>query len=71
MADEATILDSVKAALNLREEAPGVLVGKYTQQEIATKNPEQYDNLRYLITEWEYVYLTKDQFSEIKGLTAA
>lgn len=71
MDDEATVLERLKAALNVREEIPGVLVGKHTQQEIATKNPDQFDNLRYLINEWEYVYLTKEQFNEIKNINSA
>lgn len=45
----------------------GIFVGALTQEELAAKSPEAFENIRYLIEEWDCVYITKAQLKQIKS----
>lgn len=40
----------------------GILTGDLTLQELANQEEEVYSDLKYLIDEWDYIYLNKDQY---------
>lgn len=44
--------------------ADKVLVGTLTMEQIATNQPETWNDVMYLINEWDFSYLTKDQLEQ-------
>ena len=43
----------------------GILVGDLTLQELSNQQEEVYIDLKYLIDEWDYVYLTTQQYKDL------
>lgn len=62
---EPEILEFLLTIRGLTQVIPGVLVGDKSLQEWATDRPEIYKDLTYLWEEWDYVYLTTQQYKDL------
>lgn len=67
MSTEATTEDLISFLEKVRGfklVADKVLVGTPTMEQIATNQPETWNDIMYLINEWDYSYLTNKQLEQ-------